>query len=62
MPSCAPHRTPTSGSASHDRLARHAFATWSLRASELPTAHSNAKETWRDARRRLAAELDDPKG
>jgi heme-degrading monooxygenase HmoA len=46
----------------HDRLARHAFATWSLRASELPKPHSNAKETWRDARRRLDAELNDPKG
>ena len=37
----------------HDRLAGAEFITWSTAATVLPTARSNAKELWKEGRRRL---------
>ena len=38
----------------HDRLAGAQFTTWSTAATASPAARSNAKELWKEGRRRLA--------
>ena len=40
----------------HDRLAGATFTTFTVPATSLPAVNGNAKDLWRDARERLAAE------
>jgi quinol monooxygenase YgiN len=40
----------------HEALSDPLFTTWKESASDLPTKHSNAKQWWTEAKRRLAAE------
>ena len=43
----------------HDKLSEAQFTTWTVQVADLPKPRSNAKDLWRDAKARLAADEQD---
>ena len=43
----------------HDKLTEAQFTTWTVQVADLPKPRSNAKDLWRDAKARLAADEQD---